>query len=182
MKRIAPLLMLSSVAMSGTSALGKVYPPINLTLDQAYYYQANGTSDPSKNQICEGYLLESNLLPSTLNAHIALDGAKRRVWLGWATARSNAPELFMLAPHGDPGHPTFETQSTQSSRRIFGVQVARVTFTVNTGNNAASQPYLGHIIISPPGDESTRFSCMLTNAIEQPSSIEIDATHRAGSR
>jgi hypothetical protein len=179
MKRIVPLLMVSSVALSGTCALGKVYPPITLTLDQAYYYQANGAADPGKNQVCEGYLLESNLLPSTLNANIALDGAQRRVWLGWATARSNAPALFMLAPHGGPGHLAFETLSTQDGRRIFGVQVARVTFIVNTGNNAASQPYIGHVIISPPGDHGTGFSCMLTNATEQPSSIDTDATNRA---
>jgi hypothetical protein len=182
MKRIVPLLMLSSVALSGTSALGKVYPPINLTLDQAYYYQANGTSDPSKNQICEGYLLESNLLPSTINANMVSDGRTHRVSLGWATRRSTAAELFVLPAHGRAKDLDFRTPSAQDGRRIFGVEVAHVSFSVNTGDNAASQPYIGDIIISPPGDESTRFSCMLTNAVEQPSSIEIDATHRAGSR
>jgi hypothetical protein len=170
MKRVVPLLMASSVALSGTSALGKVYPPITMTLDHAYYYQANGAGDPSKNQICEGYLLESNLLPSTLNATIAVDGGTRRVLLGWASARSAAPESFALEPHGGPGSLAFETLSDRRTH-VFGVEVTRVSFTVNTGANAAWQPYIGHMIVLPPEMDGIRFGCMLTNAIEQPASI-----------
>lgn len=171
MKRVVPLLMVSSAVLGGTSALGKVYPPITVTLDQAYYYQANGAADPSKNQICEGYLLESNLLPSTLNATIAVDGGKRRVWLGWASARSAAPELFALKPHGGRRSLAFETQSDRRGRHVFGVEVTRVSFMVNTGANAAWQPYIGDVIVSPPDIDGIRFGCMLTNAIEQPASI-----------
>jgi hypothetical protein len=171
MKRVVPLLMVSSAVLSGTSALGEAYPAITLTLDQAYYYQANGAADPSKNQICEGYLLESNLLPSTLNATIAVDGGQRRVWLGWASARSPAPELFALKPHGESTSLAFGTLSDRRRTHVFGVEVTRASFTLNTGANAAWQPYIGQVIVSPPDMDGIRFGCMLTNAIEQPASI-----------
>ncbi|NRO98249.1 hypothetical protein GWC77_20200 [Paraburkholderia sp. NMBU_R16] len=79
---------------------------------------------------------------------------------------------FALKPDGGTGSLAFETMSDSGKKHVFGVEVTRVSFTIDTGANAAWQPSIGHVIVSPPDIDGIRFGCMLPkNAIEQPASI-----------
>lgn len=179
MKHLAKLLVVSSAVVAGTNAFAKTYGPIPLTLDRAYYYDENGTADPSKNALCTSYLTSKNVLPSQTRTTMTIEADSQTARTAWSLpGRPQIVVSFHLHPLGVSGAYDFGTWYGHSAGKPYGVEVHGVTFSAaRTANGAPAQPYISEIIIIPENQNSPAqpYSCSLTNGTEQPRSLRLKA-------